>query len=117
MFDFLKRHFSFIGLPLFFALLIVGFTLSLNSNLSLSASSSSEFESSLDSSCFQMEKMSFFSSDSGFIYYRDTVTDVLYVWRKSGYSGGLTVMLDPATGFPLTYSRYLEIANNQVDFP
>lgn len=48
-------------------------------------------------------------------YYRDKVTDVLYmdVFCRSatGYAGagGLTVMLDPDTGKPLTYTRYMEM--------
>lgn len=48
-------------------------------------------------------------------YYRDRVTDVLYmnVFCKSatGYAGagGLTAMLDPDTGKPLTYARYMEM--------
>lgn len=54
--------------------------------------------------------------DSGRVsYYRDKVTDVLYmdVFCRSatGYAGagGLTVMLDPDTGKPLTYTRYMEM--------
>ena len=42
-------------------------------------------------------------------YLRETVTDVLYLKYKGGYAGGLTVMLDPETGLPLTYERYMEI--------
>ena len=37
-----------------------------------------------------------------FCIYRETTTDVLYVAR--GESGGVTPMLDPETGLPLTYS-------------
>ena len=48
-------------------------------------------------------------------YYRDKVTDVLYVkvfsLSHTGYAGagGLTVMLDPDSGKPLTYARYMEL--------
>ena len=37
-----------------------------------------------------------------FYLYHETTTDVLYV--AQGESGGLTPMLDPETGLPLTYS-------------
>ena len=51
------------------------------------------------------------------MYYRDKVTDILYmrVYYISGYAGsgagagGLTVMLDPDSGKPLTYTRYMEM--------
>ena len=48
-------------------------------------------------------------------YYRDIVTDVLYIkvycTSAAGYAGagGLSVMLDPDTGKPLTYTRYMEM--------
>lgn len=48
-------------------------------------------------------------------YYRDKVSDVLYIkvfcLSDTGYAGagGLTVMLDPDTGKPLTYTRYMEM--------
>lgn len=45
-----------------------------------------------------------------FQYYRDSVTDVMYLWCAGGNKGGLTTMLDPETGLPLTYSRYLDLA-------
>lgn len=51
------------------------------------------------------------------MYYRDKVTDILYmrVYYISGYAGsgvgagGLTVMLEPDSGKPLTYARYMEM--------
>lgn len=53
------------------------------------------------------------SSYCNFFYYRDTVTDVVYLWGrvKSGYAGmgGLTVMMDPETGLPLTFARWEEM--------
>lgn len=40
---------------------------------------------------------------------REVATDVMYLKYKGRYAGGLTVMLDPETGLPLTYTRYVEI--------
>ena len=45
-----------------------------------------------------------------FYYYRDTVTDIMYVTFEEYYKGGLSEMHDPETGLPLTYTRYLELA-------
>lgn len=45
-------------------------------------------------------------------YYRDTVTDVMYLVYKSIKAAGMTEMSDPETGLPLTYTRYLELQNN-----
>lgn len=51
-------------------------------------------------------------------YLREKLTDVVYIWRTSGrqssnngysyWSSGMTVMMDPATGGPLTYDAFLE---------
>lgn len=54
------------------------------------------------------------SSYCKFFYYRDTVTDVVYLWgraKANGYAGmgGLTVMMDPETGLPLTFDRWNEM--------
>lgn len=57
------------------------------------------------------------SSKSGtngkFYYYRDIITDVVYVLyrEKNGYAGmgGLTVMMDPENGLPLTFARWQEL--------
>lgn len=54
-------------------------------------------------------------SAGSYVIARDCISDVLYLWAKAGYAGGLTVMLDPDTGFPLTYTRYLELA--KIDTP
>lgn len=45
---------------------------------------------------------SYDTGDSGLRVYVDKVTGVCYLWRYSGYKGGLTVMLD-VDGRPLTY--------------
>lgn len=45
-----------------------------------------------------------------FYYYRDIVTDVMYVCFNGYRKGGLTEMSGPETGLPLTYARYLELA-------
>lgn len=57
---------------------------------------------------FYMERVGY---DSGFEFYRDPVTDVLYLCRSGYNETGLTTMQDPETGLPLTYSRYMEIYN------
>lgn len=48
-----------------------------------------------------------------FAYYRDVVTDVMYMNSyhigSSVSAGGLTVMLDPDSGKPLTYARYMDL--------
>lgn len=41
------------------------------------------------------------------IVYRCVNTDVLYLWSKSGYAGGLTVMYN-SDGTVLTYDKWLE---------
>lgn len=78
-----------------------------------------EITTATETEPFEMEHIGV-SSDYGFDYYRDIVTDVIYVLHhfehRGGYTGaggsGLTVMLDPGTGLPLTYTRYMEIYNN-----
>lgn len=42
------------------------------------------------------------------LYYRDTVTDVMYIRWQSNNEGGLTVMMDPYTKGPLTYDNWLK---------
>lgn len=53
------------------------------------------------------------TSNSRIAYYRDVVTDVMYMNSyhigSSVSAGGLTVMLDPDSGKPLTYARYTEL--------
>lgn len=44
-----------------------------------------------------------------FYYYRDIVTDVMYVCFEDYRKGGITEMHDPETGLPLTYTRYLAL--------
>ena len=45
-------------------------------------------------------------------YWRETSTDTMYIesWRHHNYGSGsgLTQMLDPETGKPLTYTQWLE---------
>ena len=40
--------------------------------------------------------------------YREVYTDVMYMESAYEHGIGLTVMLDPATGLPLTYTNYVE---------
>ena len=49
-----------------------------------------------------------------FTYYRDAITDVMYLCYYNYNGGGLTVMLDPETGLPLTYVRFVELYENSV---
>ena len=57
------------------------------------------------------------SLEERFSYYRDTVTDTIFVFCRSSTANsqgcGFTVMLDPESGKPLTYTRYMELANAQ----
>lgn len=54
----------------------------------------------------------FVGSEGRITYYRDKTTDVLYMkyyyYTGNAGMGGLTIMLDPDTGKPLTYTRYME---------
>ena len=50
---------------------------------------------------------------SFFTYYRDKVTDVVFVCYDEYGSGGLIEMHDPNTGLPLTYEKYLEYQNEK----
>ena len=63
-------------------------------------------EAKLSSSMFQLVAS---DEDDHISYYRDVVTDVMYVYMclKSGYSGmgGISVMLSP-DGSPLLYSEW-----------
>lgn len=45
-----------------------------------------------------------------FTYYRDVVTDVMYICFEEYNKAGMTVMQDPETGLPLTYARYMDLA-------
>lgn len=44
-------------------------------------------------------------------YLVDTRTDVMYMFVKGGYGGGLSVMLN-SNGDPLTYTEWSELDNN-----
>ena len=64
-------------------------------------------------------------ADPYYAYYRDRITDVMYVWVCTGenedlhrayMSGGLSVMLDPDTDGPLMYDRWVELTE-QGDLP
>ena len=68
---------------------------------------------------------SFYDSehDTTYIYLKDEITNVMYLCmeedsRLNGYDGtnGLTVMMDPETGGPLLYDRWLEyVEQNDVN--
>lgn len=61
-----------------------------------------------------------FGDEPYYAYYRDRITDVMYVWVSTGdvgstsnlrMAGGFSVMLDPNTGGPLTYEAWLELTD------
>lgn len=70
---------------------------------------------SADTSLFSFETELVGTDSNGCRYYRDITTDVLYLWRKAANAGGFTIMLDPDTGLPLTYSRCKEIYDLNVE--
>lgn len=45
--------------------------------------------------------------------YRNTYTNVLYLWIDGCECGGLVEMHDPETGLPLTYEKYKDLMENQ----
>lgn len=51
-------------------------------------------------------------SDNHVRYYRDCVTDVMYICFTGYRKAGMTIMFDPTTGLPLTYSAYSEMDSN-----
>lgn len=50
-----------------------------------------------------------------FYVFRDTTTDVLYLHNRIGDGGGITAMLDPENGLPLTYERYVSIYRGDAE--
>lgn len=94
---------------------------SLGTSSSAADSPNTKVETPEISEPFEMEliKKQKIDSDIAFYFYKETITDVVYVrcLQKAGYAGagGLTVLSDPETGLPLTYARYIEIYNNQVE--
>ena len=48
--------------------------------------------------------------NEGCYFYKDPVTDIVYMQFKGAYGdGGLVWMPDPDTGLPLKYDRFLEL--------
>lgn len=48
-------------------------------------------------------------------FYKDPVTDIVYIQFKGAYSeGGLTYLPDPDTGLPLKYERFLELYKDYI---
>ena len=63
----------------------------------------------------QMEMVYEESKDTyqeAFCIYRNTITDVLYLWIDDYKAGGLEEMHDPETGLPLTYKKYKEFSKD-----
>lgn len=64
-------------------------------------------ETNKEKSCFfGVEKIGQKHVGQDVYYYRDVATDVIYIGT---YKGGLVAMQDPETGLPLTYTRYVEL--------
>jgi len=78
------------------------------------ASESTSETEAVEENLIGMEKM---GSAGNFTYYRDVSTDVMYLWRfERGYNagyGGLTIMVNPKTGLPLTYSDWIEFKDGE----
>lgn len=47
-------------------------------------------------------------------FYKDPVTDVMYINFKGWTSGGLVWMPDPDTGLPLKYDRFFELYEEYI---
>lgn len=48
-------------------------------------------------------------------FYKDPVTDIVYMQFKGGYGdGGLVWMPDPDTGLPLKYDRFVELYEEYI---
>lgn len=77
---------------------------------------SSESTTQVSSVPFELEEL-YDDSEVGVgqTYFRDSVTDVMYIWRWSGSRGALAEMSDPETGKPLTYARYKELATQKTE--
>lgn len=74
--------------------------------------SDSEFRESVEQQVEQPYKFELLLDTSNFDLYCDPVTDVIYVWRKVGYSSGLSVYYNPETGLPMTLSEYSDFFND-----
>lgn len=54
-------------------------------------------------------KMEMVGQHNGFLYFRDEMTDILYIVHGRKGSSPFVMMVNPITGLPMTYSQYLEI--------
>lgn len=63
------------------------------------------------------DKNESFVSKITFYYYRDVVTDQMFLISYDSKGHTVTPMLDPATGLPLTYSQYqaMRDSNSQTE--
>lgn len=50
---------------------------------------------------------------SGFIYYRELMTDVVYLEDIGSSGKAITVLWDPETNGPLTYEKWTEYQNGE----
>ena len=75
-----------------------------------------EREEEMEEISFGMEKVGqgYLPNDKYIYYLKDEVTDVMYIFYSGYNKGGLSVMLDPKNGLPLTYERYQEIYQEKI---
>lgn len=72
----------------------------------------SENEETVEDDFLYMEELSkqTFSNGTKICYYKETVTDVVYISFSNHQEGKhITALLDPNTGLPITYTRYVEL--------
>ena len=54
----------------------------------------------------------YIGGSGNFDFYKEDSTDVIYIYAYEGHGYGagaaMSVMLDPETGFPLTYTKWVE---------
>lgn len=60
--------------------------------------------------------MEYIGHQNSYSYYFDTVSDVMYIYYRAGYSGGITVLLD-TDGKPLTHTKYVELCAERAVAP
>lgn len=105
-----KKIISFFLLIFIFAGMLSGCG---TDNLQLPSDSSNENYQDYEETAQEPFTLEELGKSGYFYYYRDLTTDVLYLryGKKAGHAGigGLTVMLDPETGLPLTYTRYMDL--------
>ncbi len=77
-------------------------------------SSNDNFQENISLELIKVQHYDFTNSDiQGIHYWRDTITDVMYLFTEIYKGGGMTVMLDPSSGKPLTYENFKKLYNDK----